>query len=71
MVLRDALSPAARALLEARYEELVGLTSREPDAWILTARAVTSESPPVAATFEIKLLWAGTRAAAVRQRTWP
>lgn len=64
-----ALPPSARAELLARYPELVRLTTRAPDAWILTSRA-TLGSPAVTAAIEVRLVLAGHRAAIVRRRTW-
>ncbi|HEX6807361.1 MAG TPA: hypothetical protein VF118_05195 [Gemmatimonadaceae bacterium] len=63
------LSPASRAALLADYPELVRLTTAEPDAWMLTARA-TVGTPAVTYVLELRLVRAGNRAAVVRRRTW-
>ncbi len=63
------LSPAGRAALLADYPELVRLTTAEPDAWMLTARA-TAGMPAVTYVLELRLVRAGNRAAVVRRRTW-
>ena len=63
------LSPGARAALDARYPDLVRLTTTEPDAWIVTARG-TAGAPAVTAVVEVRLVRAGSRAAVVRRRTW-
>ncbi len=70
-VLREALSPDARAMLDARYRDLVRLTTQDPEAWCLTARAVVGEAPSLMATIEVQLVRAGDRAAVVRRHVWP
>jgi general secretion pathway protein K len=63
------LSPAARLELDRRLPELAGLTTPEPDAWMLEAHARVGE-PPVEAVVELRLVRAVDRAAIVRRRTW-
>jgi len=63
------LSPAGRSALLADYQNLVRLTTSEPDAWLITARAVAG-APPVTFVLELRLVRAGDRAAVVRRRTW-
>jgi hypothetical protein len=63
------LSPAAWQALLARYPDLVRLTTTEPEAWILTARA-SAGVPAVTVVVEVRLARAGTRAAIVRRRVW-
>jgi general secretion pathway protein K len=58
------LSPAARALLDARYADIGRLTTDRPDAWLLTARSA-------GATIEVRLASAGVRAAIIQRRTTP
>jgi type II secretory pathway component PulK len=64
-----SLSPAARLALDQRLPELAGLTTPEPDAWMLEAHGRVGD-PPVEAVLELKLVRAVERAAIVRRRTW-
>lgn len=69
LALAASLSREARAEMLARYPELVGLVTIEPDAWIVAS--TTKEGPrAVSATIEVRLVRAGTRAAIVRRRNW-
>ena len=63
------LSREARAMLLARYPELVALVTTEPDAWIVSSHAVDGPRD-VGATIEVRMVRAGSRAAIVRRRTW-
>jgi type II secretory pathway component PulK len=71
MSLISQLSPAARSALTARSINLMSRVTSEPEAWIVTARATSGQSPAVAAWIEVRLVRAGPRAAIVRRRTWP
>jgi general secretion pathway protein K len=63
------LSADARQELLAHYSELVRLTTVEPDAWILRARA-SSGTPPVTAILELRLVRSGDRVGIARVREW-
>ncbi len=63
----EGLSPAARDSIVARYPELVGRVTADPDAWIVTS---TGRMGEVSAALEVVLVRAGARAAIVRRRTW-
>jgi type II secretory pathway component PulK len=63
------LSPDAQQNFLARYSELVRLTTVEPDAWILRARA-SSGAPPVTVVLELRLVRSGDRVAIVRVKEW-
>ena len=63
------LSPAARDTMLAYNAELMRLVAREPDAWLLIARARHGERGP-AVGVELRLVHAGSRAAVVRRRSW-
>jgi type II secretory pathway component PulK len=65
----EQLSPDAQELMLSHFQELLGRTTTEPDAWFLTGRARVGR-PPVTAAVEVKLVRAGKRAAIVRRRTW-
>ena len=67
--LGGSLAEGARNELQRNAQELVGLTTRTPDAWIVTARARVG-TPPVTAALEVRLVRAGDRAAVVRRRGW-
>lgn len=63
------LSPEAQQAFLARYSELVPLSTVEPDAWILRARA-SSGTPPLTVTLELRLVRSGDRIAIARVREW-
>jgi len=63
------LSPGARQAFEQSYASLAPRVAVEPDAWIVSSRAVEGQ-PRVAAGVETVLVRAGTRVAVVRRRTW-
>jgi general secretion pathway protein K len=63
------LSPGARDTLESHFGELVQFSTTTPDAWVLTSRG-TAGDPPITEVVELRLVWAGPRAAVVRRRTW-
>ena len=63
------LSPDARDALMRHYDEATRLTSVDPDAWIVTARAERGV-PPVSVTVEARIVRAGSRGAVVRYRYW-
>jgi type II secretory pathway component PulK len=69
LAIAPELSPESRAVLTARYAELVRHTSLEPDAWIVTASG-RYERSPVSVMIEVKLVRAGMRAAVIRRRSW-
>jgi hypothetical protein len=52
----------------ARFPEIVGVTTPDPDAWILTARA-TSGMPAVTVTLARRIMRAGKRAVVVSSRS--
>ncbi|MEO8879626.1 MAG: hypothetical protein ABI446_04460 [Gemmatimonadaceae bacterium] len=62
------LSPGARQQLLGSFAELSRLTTTEPDAWIVTARA-SAGTPMVSAVVELRIVRAGVRTAIVRRRT--
>ncbi len=63
------LSASAREEMRAHLTELNAMTSPQPEAWILTARA-RKGAPALTAVVELRLVRAGERAAVVRRRTW-
>lgn len=69
------LSPASRDSLLRYFAELSVLTTPEPEAWIVTARAhahdAVAGSDDVTAEVEVRLVRAGSRVAIVRRRTRP
>lgn len=67
-LLGSALSRSERDSLLAGFPELSRRTVPEPDAWVVTARAVGADS--ATAALEVRLVRAGTRAAIVRRRSW-
>ena len=69
LALAAELSPEGRASIVSRYAELAGLTTSEPDAWIVTSRG-HDDGSPLTAAIEVRLVRAGTRAAIVRRREW-
>ena len=68
--LAGSLSTAARDSMLVHSTELSRLTTSEPDAWILEARA-RAGWPPVATTVELRLVRGAGRGAVVRRRSWP
>jgi general secretion pathway protein K len=64
-----SLSPSARDEAMRRFPEIVGAVAREPEAWILRARASVGE-PPVTSVVELRVVRGAGRAAVVRRRTW-
>lgn len=68
LALGSSLGGAAGAELLRHGSELVGLSVREPEAWVVTARAREGE-PPATAVLEVRLVRAGPRAAVVRRRS--
>lgn len=69
-VLGASLSDEGRRALTSAYAVLAQRVTSEPDAWIVTARAVEGD-PAVTATYEVRLVRAGRRAGVVRKRVWP
>jgi type II secretory pathway component PulK len=63
------LSPEAQQGLLSHYSELVRVTTLEPDAWILRARA-SSGAPPVTVVLELRLVRSGDRVAIARVKEW-
>jgi type II secretory pathway component PulK len=59
--------PSADTLL-ARYADVARLTTRDPDAWILSVRSLSGE-PAVSARLEVRLVRAGRRCIVVRSRS--
>jgi general secretion pathway protein K len=68
--LAGALPPSSRENLIAHNPELLRLTTPIPDAWIVMSQASVG-TPPLEARIELRLVKVGSRAAIVRQRTWP
>lgn len=67
--LSAALSPDARALLQAHIPELQSLVTVSPDAWIMTARASRGTHGTTSA--ELRIVRSGRRAAVLRHRSRP
>lgn len=65
----SSLSPPAHDSLLAHYAQLAGMTTNQPDAWILTARSHAGR-PSITLVLELVLRRDETRAAIVRRRTW-
>lgn len=68
IALAGPMSADARARLMQRYAKLATVVTTEPDAWILTATSEAGQ-PAAAATLQLRLVRAGSRAAIVRRRT--
>jgi hypothetical protein len=69
LVLESALSPPAKAELDAHYAELTRAIATEPDAWIVRAQSHVG-TPPTPLNIEIRFVRGGTRAAIVRWVEW-
>jgi hypothetical protein len=69
VVIESALSPAAKALFDAHYAELLRMVTVEPDAWVVRAR-VDIGAPPTPVNVEARLVRAGSRAAVMRWVEW-
>ena len=64
-----AIEVAASELSNSRYGDLIQLATTMPDAWILTSRGIAG-TPRITEVIELRLVFAGERAAVVRRRTW-
>ncbi|HWP14247.1 MAG TPA: hypothetical protein VNM46_01340 [Xanthobacteraceae bacterium] len=69
IVVAAALSPRARAILEASYATLSRRVVSEPDAWVVRSRAHRG-LPPTPVNVEARLVRAGTRVALTQWREW-
>jgi len=64
-----SLSPDARAVFDASYQELSRRLATEPDAWVVRSQAHLGV-PPTPVNVEARFVRAGTRAALVRWIEW-
>ena len=69
LLVEAALTPTARALLDAHYPELLRETTTEPDAWVVRARTHIG-TPPTPVNLEVRFVRGGSRAAIMRWVEW-
>ncbi len=74
LLIERALTPAAKALFDAHYLDVLQRTTIEPDAWVVRARAQGAPPalgiPPTPVNIEARLVRAGNRVAVMRWVEW-
>lgn len=69
LTVEGSLSPEAKALFDAHFQELSRLATVDPDAWEVRVRAHVGD-PPTPVNVVVRLVRAGPRAAVVRWVEW-
>jgi hypothetical protein len=71
LTLAEDLPPEARDSIKLHYAELVARSRSEPDAWLVTAKAMAGHNPTVAVTVEMRIERSGDHGAIVWRRETP
>jgi len=69
--LAAVLPVAARDSLDANMATIGRLTTTVPAAWVVRATATSGSAPGTSSSVEVRLVFAGARAAILRRRVWP